>query len=499
MQRLPRVLLFGVETSPPKSSGRGESGNFGFGMKGGGEGGAGSSPRKESSPHAQQQQQKHNPHYLFCASTFAKARTHVVTLITVTIWVFLVFFLEPRLYALDHHMSGDDVSIIQMGTKQKEAARLATLRRHAALGRGRRAGAAAGLVGCVEIDASYVEERLKGAVLRRMVPALQTHYGGAPFTPSSILAVHPCTRGAWELGVPDAWRDFVFVVMGGSIHLARARAIRSTWGTLVPYEKVVIFGDVNHTETGMMTLGMLAGKKSYYDAQHRTLQGLIHTMRSGLAGEALWVFLVDDDTYVNVHELPGFLVGWDSRVPLIFAHIWYGPEARGNDEGSWPSGGAGIVLSRRAADLLSVALYSKVCPFFQLNDVTIGHCATRLGIPMIHSPMFDPEGNVMVPETRTVQRMVRLDGTFARPTSCFREFWTYATPEGSQPLVAGEEERSDEPVGPDGERLTQAQLDVIWGKPEQWTQGEEIVVVRRPLKDVYKTRTSIEGPIFLHR
>ena len=377
--------------------------------------------------------------------------------------------------------------------------RLSILRKNKALGRGRKAGEALGLAGCSDIDPSFIADRLKGAVLRRTRPALQTGYGGAPFTPSTILRVHPCARGAWELGLPDADRDFVFVVMGGSFYRDRAIAMRATWGTLVPFKSIVLFGDVNDTRTGMITLDILAGKPKYEDAQHRTLEGLIHTMTTGLAGEALWVFLVDDDTYVNVHELPGFLVGWDSRIPLIFAHVWYGPEAREKDEGAWPSGGAGIVLSRRAADLLAEALYSPLCPFLGLNDVTIGHCATKLGIPMIHSPVFDPEGNVMVAETRTVKRKVRLDGSFARPTSCFREQWTPLTPEGAQPKGPKGEEINDEPVGPDGEKLSPQQLEAIWGRPDQWYDGEERVVVRKPLKDVYKTRTSVEGPIFLHR
>ena len=94
---------------------------------------------------------------------------------------------------------------------------------------------------------------------------------------------------------------------------------------------------------------------------------------------------MDDDTYVNVHELPGFLVGWDPRLPLLFGHIWYGPEQRNTDEGAWPSGGAGIILSRRAAELLAANLYTKLCPFLGLNDVTLGHCATRLGIPMVRA------------------------------------------------------------------------------------------------------------------
>jgi hypothetical protein len=173
----------------------------------------------------------------------------------------------------------------------------------------------------------------------------------------------------------------LFIVMSGLFEIERLYAVRETWGSLVP--NILAIGEANHTETGMMTLPELAGKHSYHDAQHRSLLGLKHGATSGQWKHCDWIILVDDDTYVNIHEIPGFLVGWDPRLPLLFGHIWYGPEMRGRDEGAWPSGGAGIILSRRAAEQLSGALYTKQCPFLGLNDVTLGHCATRLGIPMV--------------------------------------------------------------------------------------------------------------------
>ena len=270
---------------------------------------------------------------------------------------------------------------------------------------------------CAGVSAAYLEARLTGAVRRRTRPCHQTHVGGSPFTPSTILRVHPCVR-PFNPATRSPHADRVlFVIMTGLKEIERLFAVRQTWGSLVPH--ILAVGEANHSASGMVTLDEvvphesgdpakggygLVGKHTYHDAQHRTLFGLRHGARSGTWKACDWIVLVDDDTYVNVHELPGFLVGWDPRLPLLFGHIWYGPEMRGRDEGAWPSGGAGIILSRRAADLLAANLYTKLCPFLGLNDVTLGHCATRLGIPMVRLcagvrggvrptpplPLFDP-------------------------------------------------------------------------------------------------------------
>jgi hypothetical protein len=134
--------------------------------------------------------------------------------------------------------------------------------------------------------------------------------------------------------------------------------------------------------------------------------------------------------------------------------------------------------------------------------VTLGHCATRLRIPMIHSPVFDPEGNVMVAETRTVKRRQRLDGSLVRPPSCFLEKWVPLPGALTDAVVSGVAAApfsQAELFEPDGSPVSEANLTARFGRPESWPEVLEAVVVRRPLKDVYKTRTAVETPLFLHR
>ncbi len=51
----------------------------------------------------------------------------------------------------------------------------------------------------------------------------------------------------------------------------------------------------------------------------------------------------------------------------------------------------------------------------EYNDVTIGYCARRTGVALAFSPLFDPEGEVLVACSATDSQMDRacLDGVVA--------------------------------------------------------------------------------------
>jgi hypothetical protein len=103
------------------------------------------------------------------------------------------------------------------------------------------------------------------------------------------------------------------------------------------------------------------------------------------------VLLADDDTFVNPVELAAFTARRRPGFELVTSYVWATPEPS-DGVTRWPSGGAGILLSRPAAARIAAALYTPACPFNRLNDLTIGLCCERLGIPLEHSAAFDPEG-----------------------------------------------------------------------------------------------------------
>jgi hypothetical protein len=223
-------------------------------------------------------------------------------------------------------------------------------------------------------------------IVASLVSSKNLNYG-PPFTLGSLSRSHPCIR---HESVWSSESDVLYVVMGGSFHFERTRAMRRTWGANVKHTLVV--GDTDDAALGMITLPELSGKEAYFDAQHRTLKGLIHATTLPIFPEVGWVFMVDDDTWVNTRELNSLIFGWDVNIPIMFGFIWNGPRW----SLSYPSGGAGMLVTRSAAKLLAENLYTPSCPLIEYNDVTLGACAWKLGIAVVHSPLFDPEGDQLL-------------------------------------------------------------------------------------------------------
>ena len=144
----------------------------------------------------------------------------------------------------------------------------------------------------------------------------------------------------------------------------------------------------------------------------------------------------------------------------------------------------------------------------------------------IHSPVFDPEGNVFVPGYKEVKRKIRKDGKFIRPTDGFtvsarpaqrvhgtgaplpshfcpatlhtftqklQDLWT---PSWESKLPWTQEEARDSATG---EQIAEDQLWAKYGREFEWQDGVESVVVRPPLMEVFKDRTSVEAVLFIHR
>ena len=125
------------------------------------------------------------------------------------------------------------------------------------------------------------------------------------------------------------------------------------------------------------TLPSLKGKGTWKDAQHRQLRGMQWLK---LPAEVQWVFMIDDDTWVNMPVLRRFL-GW---LPSD-SELMCGYRAPNN----MFNGGGGILISRRLFDVLVPKLYSEQCPFLGVNDDTVTECARTLpNATLMHSSAF---------------------------------------------------------------------------------------------------------------
>lgn len=240
---------------------------------------------------------------------------------------------------------------------------------------------------CASVPGEVIEKAIKDSVKERTV---YDGWGGAPYTQSSLARVHPCIR---RISEPWYLKDVLFIVMASRIQEDRAKTVLETWGkTLLSTNNLLILGDEEIPEIGMVTLPDLENQRTKADAPHRTLKGLQYVVQNpDIYGKYAWIFMVDDDTWVNIYELPSLLFGWDVRAPFMLSFIWNNPIFATERPRTWPSGGAGMLVTRAAAEILAKNLYTEVCPFDTENDRTIGHCAWRTGIALVHSPLFDPE------------------------------------------------------------------------------------------------------------
>ena len=169
-----------------------------------------------------------------------------------------------------------------------------------------------------------------------------------------------------------------FVVMTSSVtkelHLGQLR----TWLCDAPH--VWAFSD-GYDGLFVHTLPSLYGKNTYSDAQHRQLRGmqwLYRDQQEKLLGVE-WIFLIDDDTWVNMPVFSRVLSLLDSNASVLCGYEY---------ESGMFNGGAGILLSRRAFDTIAPRLYSDTCPFAGTNDNTVTVCARRSNVTMMHSGMF---------------------------------------------------------------------------------------------------------------
>ena len=129
--------------------------------------------------------------------------------------------------------------------------------------------------------------------------------GGEPFTPASIRNIHPCIKNDRREWSPLT--DVLFIVLGSSQTLGRVKDVKDTWASQLSLGRnLLIVGDADLPEYGMITLPELAGHPERPHAGHRTLRAIIFAAKDERYSHFPWVFAIDDDTFVNIAQLPSF-------------------------------------------------------------------------------------------------------------------------------------------------------------------------------------------------
>jgi hypothetical protein len=206
---------------------------------------------------------------------------------------------------------------------------------------------------------------------------------------------------------PPTLDKILFVVMCATANKQRVEWMHETWLPWIPPQNLVLLSDAPIGNFNMTVLPELPADSyirrhypnatSYQAANLRhlaSMQWLGKVHPSALDGMD-WVFMVDDDTFVNPPMLLQFLQPFPPTLPLFFGHVWDNPSwlpSNGGKKLAYTSGGGGMLMSKAAYLRFAALLFTAECGVVDaLNDITFGTCSPAAGVVKIHSTKFKPE------------------------------------------------------------------------------------------------------------
>lgn len=199
----------------------------------------------------------------------------------------------------------------------------------------------------------------------------------------------------------------LFVVMGSRDKQERIQYLEDGWLEWVPPQNIILLVDEHipgYNTTVLPPLDVdtyVQAKFGYAYAHNYTAANLRHLKSIYWLGNSKavdlsgfdWVFLVDDDTFVNVPLLLSFLKPFSPSVPTLFARmVSNGHWAEHLANLTFPYGGAGMLFSKIGFQMLAARMLTPHCRFWRpINDITIGACTHVSGVLKVHSMLFVQE------------------------------------------------------------------------------------------------------------
>ncbi|CAD7937867.1 unnamed protein product [Amoebophrya sp. A25] len=206
----------------------------------------------------------------------------------------------------------------------------------------------------------------------------------------------------WQSSVKDLERyEVLFAVMASRTMEWRVTVMEATCLKDMPHVKYVVeeyLDSVPESRQWKVSFRKQAGggvrksknadvwkvRKEYMKVQRQQLEFI--TQHKRLPPEIKWIMLLDDDTYFDWPQMSRMLRVLDPSDPVLLSYILSDAQVIGYD---YPCGGAGMILSRQAYDVIAKPLADDdICPFSSFNDLTLGLCLSTYGVPMVHSPLM---------------------------------------------------------------------------------------------------------------
>ncbi|KAK3855645.1 hypothetical protein Pcinc_037966 [Petrolisthes cinctipes] len=223
------------------------------------------------------------------------------------------------------------------------------------------------------IDAAYEFSTLVWSVGVRL-----THTSAFCITdrPGCALVYTKLTRCSNKLQT----EDIHFAVKSCShFHEERLPIIQDTW--LGDATNHAIYSDVKDSRYGTVSLGVPNTERGHCG---KTLAIIRHAAQ---LSHIQWLAIVDDDTLISVQRLTRLLSCYDPGEYVALGER-YGFQATTSHGYDYLTGGAGMVFSKVLVNRLAFPSVCK-CPSDDTpDDMFLGICLQRMGLPVIHSPTF---------------------------------------------------------------------------------------------------------------
>ncbi|CAH3110993.1 unnamed protein product [Porites lobata] len=188
-------------------------------------------------------------------------------------------------------------------------------------------------------------------------------------------------RGGPECGDLSLDQIFFAVKTTKKYHKSRVPVVQKTVGQYAKH--IVYYSETKDSSIPTEDIGVPNTERGHC----AKLQAIINKSATDpRAADKPWLVVIDDDTIMSVPRLKKLLACYDPKeVTLLGERYAYG--LTGGYGYEYITGGGGMILSRAGID----ALLKSNCNCWEPDspdDMWLGNCFRRLGIPLTHSPAF---------------------------------------------------------------------------------------------------------------
>ncbi|XP_063238783.1 beta-1,3-glucosyltransferase isoform X1 [Bacillus rossius redtenbacheri] len=233
---------------------------------------------------------------------------------------------------------------------------------------------------------------------------------GPSLTPSEALCLHDQPQCASYVSPPEPCGEpipkksmYFAVKTCKKFHTDRVPIVKRTWAKHAVH--LGFFSEADDETIPTINVGVPNTEQGHCGKTTAILRHVAARLVD--MADVKWVVLVDDDTILSVGRLQQLLACFDASRPLALGERYGYRLLRPSQGYNYLTGGAGVALGRDAVASVAASDYCRCSSPSAPDDMFLGVCLARLGVPVVHSPLFHQARPVdYAPEYLAVQSPV---------------------------------------------------------------------------------------------